>query len=87
MTIGNPALCLFLYLTGVHFRGELKQGGDVSQQETNCRPIRTREIDGVSLSEVLYAKYEHEKKMFFALSKVFQKLLNSFRRISSTAIN
>ena len=23
MTIGKPAFCLFLYLTGVHFRGEL----------------------------------------------------------------
>ena len=22
-TMGNPAFCLFLYLTGVHFRGEL----------------------------------------------------------------
>ena len=67
MTIGNPAFCLFLYLTGVHFRGELKQGGDVSQQETNCRPIRTREIGGVSLSDVLYYMQSmnmKEKKCF-----------------------
>ena len=52
MTIGNPAFCLFLYLTGVHFRGELQHGGDVSE----CRPIRTREIGDVSLSDVLYGK-------------------------------
>ena len=36
MTIGNPAFCLFLYLTGVHFRGELQHGGDVSEQEIKC---------------------------------------------------
>ena len=24
MTIGNPAICIGLYLTGVHFRGELQ---------------------------------------------------------------
>ena len=44
MRIVHPAFCLFLYLTGVHFRGELKHGGDVSQQKIKCRPIRTREI-------------------------------------------
>ena len=57
MTIENPAFCLFLYLTGVHFRGELKHGGDVSQQKIKCRPIRTREIGGVSLTDVLYVNY------------------------------
>ena len=55
MTIGNPAFFLFLYLTGVHFRGELPPGGDVSQQKRKCQPNRTREIGGVSLSNVLYA--------------------------------
>ena len=55
VTIGNPAFCLFLYVTGVHFRGKLQHGGDVSQQKTMCRPIRTQEIGGVSLSDVLYA--------------------------------
>ena len=54
MTIVHPAFCLFLYLTGVRFRGELQLGGDVSQQKIKCRPIRTREIGGVSLSDVLY---------------------------------
>ena len=33
VTIGNPAFCLFLYLTGVHFRGELQHIGDVSEQK------------------------------------------------------
>ena len=41
VTIGNPALCIFLYLTAVHFRGELQHGCDVSQQKIKCRPIRT----------------------------------------------
>ena len=29
VTIGNLAFCLFLYLTEVHFRGELQHVGDV----------------------------------------------------------
>ena len=31
VTIGSPAFCLFIYLDGVHFRGELQHVGDVSQ--------------------------------------------------------
>ena len=46
VTIGNPAFCLALYLTGVHFRGKLQKVGDVNEQKIKCRPIRTREIDG-----------------------------------------
>ena len=34
MTIVHPAFCLFLYLTDVHFRGELQHDGDISQQKT-----------------------------------------------------
>ena len=49
MTIGNPAFCLALYLTGVHFRRELQHAGDVSEQKLKCGPIRTREIGGVRL--------------------------------------
>ena len=54
VTIGNPAFCLFLYLTGVHFRGKLQHIGYVSPQKIKCRPIRTREIGGVTLSDILY---------------------------------
>ena len=61
MTIGNQAFCL-LYLTGVHFRDELQHGGDVSQQKIKCRPIRTRKIGGVSLSDVLYEYLMGKKK-------------------------
>ena len=32
MTIGNPAFCLTLYLTGIHFRGELQHVGDISDE-------------------------------------------------------
>ena len=49
VTIGNPAFCIALYLTGVHFRGELQHVGDVSEQQIKFRPIRTREIGGVRL--------------------------------------
>ena len=56
MAIGNTAFCRFLCLTGVHFRGKLQHGGNVSQYKIKCRSIRTREIGGVSLSDVLYVK-------------------------------
>ena len=36
VTIGNPAFCLFLYLSGVHFRGELQHLGDVWEQKIKC---------------------------------------------------
>ena len=49
MTIGNPAFCLALYLTDVHFRGELQHVGHVGKQKIRCRPIGTREIVGVRL--------------------------------------
>ena len=66
MTIGNPAFCLFLYLTDAHFRGDLQHGGDVSEQKIKCRPIRTREIGGVSLSDVLYAYWSQLGPLAFA---------------------
>ena len=53
VTIGNPAFYLFLYLTG----GELQHVGDVSEPKIKCRPIRTCEIGGVTLSDVLYYMY------------------------------
>ena len=36
VTIGNPAFCLLLYLTGIHIRGEVQHFGDVSEQKTMC---------------------------------------------------
>ena len=41
MKVGNPAFCLFLYLVGVHFQGELQHVGDViskksSVDQSNC---------------------------------------------------
>ena len=36
VTIGNPVFCLFLNLTGVHFRGELQHVGEVSEQKIKC---------------------------------------------------
>ena len=53
MTIGNPAFCLALYLTGVHFPGKLQHVVAVSQQKFQYQPIRTREIGGIRLSEAL----------------------------------
>ena len=33
MTIGNPAFCLVLNLTDVHFRGESQHVGDIDEQK------------------------------------------------------
>ena len=49
VTIGNPAFCLALYLTGVHFRGELQQVFKIK-----CSPIRNQEIAAARLQEELY---------------------------------
>ena len=47
----NPAFCLALYLTGVHFRGELQHVGHVGRQKIKCWPIRTWEIAGFRLQD------------------------------------
>ena len=47
--------CLALYLTGVHFPGELQEVRNVGGQKIKCRPIRTQEIGGARLQEELYA--------------------------------
>ena len=47
VTIGNPAFCLFLHLTGVYFRGELQPAGHVGEQKIKFRSIKTRGIAGV----------------------------------------
>ena len=49
VTIGNPAFCLFLYLTGAHFQGELQHVGDISKQKIKCWTNGTGEIGGARL--------------------------------------
>ena len=56
MTIDNPVFCLFLYLFSVHIGGELQEVGNVSKPKIKCQPIRTREIGGVTLSDVMYVR-------------------------------
>ena len=36
MTIGNAAFYLSLYLTSIHFQGELQTGGHVGGQKSNA---------------------------------------------------
>ena len=36
VTIGNPASCLALYLTGVHFQGKLQHVGHGGEQKIKC---------------------------------------------------
>ena len=54
MTIGDPAFCLALYLTGVHFRGELQHVRHGGEQKIKCSPIRNQEIAAARLQEELY---------------------------------
>ena len=74
MKIGNPAFCLFLYLSGVHFQGELQHGCDVSQQKIKHRPIRTREIGAVSVLDVLYARAH----CIYIIKFQFENLLSTY---------
>ena len=62
MTIGNPAFCLALYLTGVYFWGELQHFGDLSRQKIKGWPIRTRQIDGSDCK----TNYMHNIDQLFA---------------------
>ena len=67
VTIGNSDFCHALYLTGIHFRGELQHVGDVSEQKIKCRPIRTREIGGARLSEELYVTFNYKQILHIVL--------------------
>ena len=66
MTVRNPAFCLALYLTGVHFRGKLQYVGHVGGQKIKCRPIRTQEIGGVISQEELYYSEVDEVTLTFS---------------------
>ena len=65
MTIGSPAFCLAIYLTGVHFRGELQYVGGVSNEKIKCQTIKTRVICGVRLLEELYADFCAREHVFW----------------------
>ena len=84
VTTGNPAFCLFLYLTGINFRGELLHGSDVSQEKIKCRPIRTREIGGISLSDVLYVNRSHVFRTVRIYNGVLTKIVNNLKVNTST---
>ena len=43
VTIAHPAFCLFLYLTGVQFRGKLQHGGDASRQKISKKSVSTKQ--------------------------------------------
>ena len=68
VTIGNPAFCLALYLTDLHFRGELQQVGHVGEQKINCRPIGTQEIAVARLQDE-YCDIEGHSILIAQLSK------------------
>ena len=83
VTTGNPAFCLFLYLTGAHFWGELQHNGDVSEQKIKCWPIRIREIGGVRLSDGRKTDY---RWIIWKIRPVilFQKKIDRKRRLPRT---
>ena len=42
VTIGDPAFCLALYLSGVPFRGKLQLGYYVGEQKVKFKPMSSR---------------------------------------------
>ena len=77
-------------MTGVHFRGELQHVGDVSKQKIKCRPIRSREIGGVTLSDVLYAMKDYHNVclkggvlLLVCMSETFRKQSLHFFELDS----
>ena len=74
VTIGNLAFCLAVYLTSIHFWGKFQHFGmsRVSKEKNKCRPIRTKEIGGVRLSEELYVgKIEDANKTDLVTMKIY----------------
>ena len=58
MTIGNPAICIGLYLTGVHFRGELQYFRHVG--------VKKSSVDHSELEKQVTSDY---KKNYVKLNK------------------
>ena len=73
VTIGNLAFRLSLYLTGVHFRGELQHSGQVIEQ-IKFQPIRTREIAGLWLEDELYEVFEQRDTITTCSNNLFRKI-------------
>ena len=61
VSIGNPASCLALYLTGIYLRGELHHVGDVSEPKIKC-PL---EKSMVSDCKTNYMKRKTFMKKFY----------------------
>ena len=80
MAIGNTTFCLALHLTGVHFRGELKHVGDVSEWKIKCGPIKTWEIGGVRLQDELYV-IEH--RLSGIHERVHERVMPEFSNYSA----
>ena len=45
VTTGNAAFCLTLYLTGVHFRGELHLTGDVMSEKSSMPEVYMPDVN------------------------------------------
>ena len=82
VTIWNPYFCPVFYLTGAHFLGEPQHVRDVSQQKIKCWPIRTREIGGVTLADVLYKKQKYLDIRDITLFLSNKKVINYTLRVT-----
>ena len=60
-----PAFYLIFCLTGVHFRGDLRHIGDVSEHKFKYGPIRTKEITEIRLLHELYGNDNPNNIYFF----------------------
>ena len=65
VTIRNPAFCLFLYLTGVHFRGELQHVGDVVSKKSSADQSELeKQVVSDCKTDYMYMIYYHYVDIF-----------------------
>ena len=83
MTVGNPVFCHLMYLTAVHFRGDLQHVGDVIEQKStvdqselekyrvsDCKTDYKLVIQKQSPGDILLKSCSEHFSKFTALDKV-----------------
>ena len=75
----------YIYLTGVHFRGELQHIGQVGRQKTKCWPIKTREI-GVSDCKRNYMHRSRSTEIGYSTVHFLAKTILFHNNITETEI-
>ena len=77
MTSGNPAFCLALCLTGIHFRGQLHHVDHVSEQKSSMSQLK---LEKYVLSDFkanymymqLYLRYSDRQSLRYHLLNLYE---------------